>query len=290
MPSRRGCELVTASSVLGADAAGVCAEAESEGKIVIANNSKRTGLQQRFISRRFPVMITEQKHHTHLHGTYDGAACLPSSGMTALAASLHRNFHGGLGTAVGVRSIQGVSRRGRGVTTTDVPLTAPTCGDTTKYDAPVTFQLSVTGWPLETVEGFAVKLVMTGTGPVGTFAGVYRGLISTTSNADAGTRLQRAEIVIVPAIVGIAADVHRTAVVGHDHAVLFQSRQNHLRLRREPGNIVGSLQPHAHAHGRGVSDCVEFAAQCDAGGVNAVWLFCSVKRSAWWIAPLATSS
>ena len=35
---------------------------------------------------------------------------------------------------------------------------------------------------------------------------------------------------------------------------------------------------------------VEFAAQCEAGGVNAAMLEFSVNRSAWLIAPAATSS
>jgi hypothetical protein len=59
-----------------------------------------------------------------------------------------------------------------GETITEFPRIAPTWGETTKYDAPVTFQLSVTGCPDETVEGFAVKLVMVGDGPVGTLLGV----------------------------------------------------------------------------------------------------------------------
>jgi hypothetical protein len=36
----------------------------------------------------------------------------------------------------------------------------------------VTLQLKVTGWPAETVVGFAEKLLIVGDGPVGTFAGV----------------------------------------------------------------------------------------------------------------------
>src|ERR1039458_8506188 len=51
--------------------------------------------------------------------------------------------------------------------------------------APVTFQLSVTGWPALTVIGSAVKLATAGDGPVGTFDGVYTGFIRTTSKLDA---------------------------------------------------------------------------------------------------------
>src|SRR5579862_3783862 len=37
-------------------------------------------------------------------------------------------------------------------------------------------------------------------------------------------------------------------------------------------------------------DCVEVAAQCDAGGTNAARLNCNVNRIAWLIYPAATSS
>ena len=74
-----------------------------------------------------------------------------------------------------------------GFTTTEFPRIAPTCGETIEYDAPFAVQLKVTGCPDITVCGFAVKLVICGEGPCGTFCGVYSGLMRTTSNADAGT-------------------------------------------------------------------------------------------------------
>ena len=54
-----------------------------------------------------------------------------------------------------------------GVTTTLLPRTAPTCGVTSKYEAPVTFHDNVTFAPAETVVGLAEKLAITGTAPVG---------------------------------------------------------------------------------------------------------------------------
>lgn len=59
-----------------------------------------------------------------------------------------------------------------GFTTTEFPRTAPTCGATRKYDAPVTFHFKVTACPAETVAGVAVKLPITGFVPVGTLLGV----------------------------------------------------------------------------------------------------------------------
>jgi len=41
----------------------------------------------------------------------------------------------------------------------------------------------------------------------------------------------------------------------------------------------------------GAADALEvFEAQCEAGGTKAARLSASVKRRAWWICPLATSS
>lgn len=52
-----------------------------------------------------------------------------------------------------------------------VPRMAPTAGETMLYSPLVTFHLSVTGWP-GPPEVVAVKLLMVGFGPVGTFPGV----------------------------------------------------------------------------------------------------------------------
>jgi hypothetical protein len=59
-----------------------------------------------------------------------------------------------------------------GETTVLVPRTAPMSGETIKYDAPVTFQLKVTGAPAETDCELAVKLAIAGLAPAGTFAAV----------------------------------------------------------------------------------------------------------------------
>src|SRR6202021_670958 len=48
-----------------------------------------------------------------------------------------------------------------------------------------TLQLNVVGWPAATVEGLAVKLVMVGAAPVGTFAGVKIVPVCTTSKSEA---------------------------------------------------------------------------------------------------------
>ena len=53
-----------------------------------------------------------------------------------------------------------------------VPRTAPTSGETTKYDAPVTLQLRVTGVAAETACELAVKLEIAGAAPAGTLAEV----------------------------------------------------------------------------------------------------------------------
>lgn len=58
-----------------------------------------------------------------------------------------------------------------GVTTTLAPRVAPISGETIRYDAPLTAQFSVTGVPADTDSELAVKLVMLGGAPVGTFAG-----------------------------------------------------------------------------------------------------------------------
>jgi hypothetical protein len=59
-----------------------------------------------------------------------------------------------------------------GVTLTLVPRTAPASGETITYDAPLTCQDRVTEVPAETFIALAVKLVICGDAPLGTFADV----------------------------------------------------------------------------------------------------------------------
>jgi hypothetical protein len=62
-----------------------------------------------------------------------------------------------------------------GVTIVLDPRTAPTCGDTITYPAPVACHDSVTCVPDATEFELAVNDVMFGEAPVGTFACVYTG-------------------------------------------------------------------------------------------------------------------
>ncbi len=62
-----------------------------------------------------------------------------------------------------------------GVTITLDPRTAPTCGDTITYPAPVCCHDNVTCVPLVTDVALAANEVMCGAAPVGTFAAVYTG-------------------------------------------------------------------------------------------------------------------
>jgi hypothetical protein len=57
-----------------------------------------------------------------------------------------------------------------GVTTTEVPVTAPTPALMLKVGAPVTTQFNVLDWPAVTLAGVAVKLVMLGAPPTVTVA------------------------------------------------------------------------------------------------------------------------
>ena len=59
-----------------------------------------------------------------------------------------------------------------GLTTMLVPRTGPACGSMMLYSLLDVLQLKVTGCPAETLVGFAVKLLIVGFAPVGTFAGV----------------------------------------------------------------------------------------------------------------------
>ncbi len=73
-----------------------------------------------------------------------------------------------------------------GFTTAVLPRIAPTPGETTLYSPFVTLQVSVTGCPGPPDE-VAVKLLIVGFGPVGTFCDVYSGEISSTSKSEAVT-------------------------------------------------------------------------------------------------------
>jgi hypothetical protein len=59
-----------------------------------------------------------------------------------------------------------------GWTTALLVRVGPTVGETIVYSPPLVLQLSVAGIPGGTVDGFAVKLKITGDGPCGTFVGV----------------------------------------------------------------------------------------------------------------------
>jgi hypothetical protein len=59
-----------------------------------------------------------------------------------------------------------------GLITMLVPRTGPAVGSMMLYSPFETLQLNVTGCPAEMLVGFAVKLLIVGEGPVGTFAGV----------------------------------------------------------------------------------------------------------------------
>lgn len=62
-----------------------------------------------------------------------------------------------------------------GITTTLDPRTAPTCGETITYPAPVCCHDSVTCVPEETDVALAVNDAICGAAPVGTLADVYTG-------------------------------------------------------------------------------------------------------------------
>ena len=64
--------------------------------------------------------------------------------------------------------------------------------------------------------------------------------------------IEQVQVIVVPTVIRRAADVHRAAVIGHDHSVLFQRRQNHLIGRRESAYVEAGLQTHPHAHGRSI--------------------------------------
>jgi len=74
-----------------------------------------------------------------------------------------------------------------GFTFTLVPLTAPAPGETITYDALLTVHDNVTVPPDDTWLGDALKELIVGDAPLGTFADVYTGSIFTTSKAVAGT-------------------------------------------------------------------------------------------------------
>ena len=68
--------------------------------------------------------------------------------------------------------------------------------------------------------------------------------------------VQLVQVVVVPAVVGRAAEVPVGAVVGHDHAVLFQGAQDLLVHGRKYGDVHSGFQAQAQPHGRpGLGRC-----------------------------------
>ena len=67
-----------------------------------------------------------------------------------------------------------------------------------------------------------------------------------------GYRAEVVEVVVVPAIVGCAGDVHRRTVVGEDEAVLFHGVEDDLISGRIAGDIEAGFEAEARAHGERV--------------------------------------
>src|SRR5690349_19651804 len=84
-----------------------------------------------------------------------------------------------------------------------VPRTGPACGSMMLYRLLLTVQLSVTGDPAVTVDGFAVKLLTVGEGPVGTLASVYTVPRATTSKFDAVICFNKFRFVLFQALSGV---------------------------------------------------------------------------------------
>ncbi len=74
--------------------------------------------------------------------------------------------------------------------------------------------------------------------------------VSTTWKSAPVSRLEAVEVVVRPARVGGAADVPGRAVVGQDHPVALQRRQDDARLGREPARVEARLQAHPETHRR----------------------------------------
>ena len=124
---------------------------------------------------------------------------------------------------------------------------------------------------------------------MGTFEGVWNGIDLDNLEIGRGNASERVQVVIAPAIVRRAADIHGRAVSAMIIPYFFMGIEGHLIGGREFGHVETRLEPQPHPDrcGHGL---VEFAAQCDAGGTNAARLNCNVKRIAGLICPAATSS
>lgn len=60
---------------------------------------------------------------------------------------------------------------------------------------------------------------------------------------------ESAEIVVVSAVIGDAAEKHIRTVVGHDHAEFLQRIQDDLVRCGIWRDVIPGFQPHAHPHG-----------------------------------------
>jgi len=60
------------------------------------------------------------------------------------------------------------------------------------------------------------------------------------------------EVIVVPAIVGSAGDVHGRAVVGHDETVFFHGVEDDLIGGGERGDVKGGFEAETGAHGKSV--------------------------------------
>ena len=80
------------------------------------------------------------------------------------------------------------------------------------------------------------------------------GPVSTASNALPGTVFSSIEIVVVPARIGVAADVPAAAVVGDDHAVRLQRLEDDERFAGESREAERRLEAKPESHRRQILD------------------------------------
>src|SRR5713101_1240034 len=153
----------------------------------------------------------------------------------------------------------------------------------------VMFQLSVTGVPAVTVDRFAVKLLIVGDAPAGTFAGVKIVPICTTSKFDAVIffsklrsllfqRLSGTPLMKIPLPLSAKIIPYFFRAVRITWSSAGKPEISKLALRRSRVPMGGALV------------LVTVEAQCDAGATKAFWVVGTVNRSAWLMAPAATSS
>ena len=113
-------------------------------------------------------------------------------------------------------------------------------------------QESVTAVPAETgLLVLAVKLEMVGAEPCRNVGGCIDGAEGHDFEIRSSECGEIVQIVVAPAIVGSSAEVHRRAVVGHDHAVLFEGFENDLVGGREAGDVEAGFEAQTHTHRSG---------------------------------------